>query len=181
MFKHQNRSELNKALRIGYLKLKKQYGDDAVQEEAAEIWKLTSEEQQRLSETGDKNLSTAFVDALSKLFAKWRNKFSNEQNDWVATHILQGAELLTTISDGNADQFLTDITPVRLRIRKLTPRECGRLQDVDDEQIDILESSGLSNSAMYKLYGNSITVNVLTCIFESLFYPPEPEGQLTLF
>ena len=69
MFKHQNRSELNKALRIGYLKLKKQYGDDAVQEEAAEIWKLTSEEQQRLSETGDKNLSTAFVDALSKLFA----------------------------------------------------------------------------------------------------------------
>ena len=181
MFKHQNRSELNKALRIGYLKLKKQYGDDAVQEEAAEIWKLTSEEQQRLSETGDKNLSTAFVDALSKLFAKWRNKFSDEQNDWVATHILQGAELLTTISDGNADQYLTDITPVRLRIRKLTPRETGRLMDLTDEQIDTMYATGISNSAMYKLHGNSIVVNVLTCIFESLFYPPEPEGQLTLF
>jgi len=74
----------------------------------------------------------------------------------------------------------------KFRIRKLTPRECGRLQDVDDKDIDIIENAGLSNSAMYKLYGNSITLSVLFFIFEELFIPLHPKRgkepiQLLLF
>ena len=185
MFKHQHRSRLNKAFRIGYLKMKKRYGDDEVQEEAAEIWKLTSEEQQRLSEEGTQQvLSTAFVDALTDLFGKWRDKFTEEENGWIATHVLQEAEVLTslTIDDKAADQFLTDITPVRLRIRKLTSRECFRLMGLNESEIDTIQATGLSNSAQYKLAGNSIVVDVLTYLFENLFYPPtQLEGQLTLF
>lgn len=70
----------------------------------------------------------------------------------------------------------------KFRIRKLTPRECGRLQDVDDSDIDKIESTGLSNSAMYKLYGNSITVNVLFHLFRKMFIEQENENQqLRLF
>lgn len=68
------------------------------------------------------------------------------------------------------------------RIRKLTPRECFRLQDVDDEDIDKLLNSGISNSRLYCMSGNSITVNVLYHIFRKLFIEKDNENQqLTLF
>lgn len=55
-----------------------------------------------------------------------------------------------------------------MRIRKLTPRECGRLQGLNDREIDLLEASGISNSQLYKLFGNSICVVVLNAIFNNL-------------
>lgn len=55
------------------------------------------------------------------------------------------------------------------RIRKLTPRECFRLMGVDESRIDIIQSTGLSNTQQYKLVGNSIVVNVLEAIFTNLF------------
>lgn len=70
----------------------------------------------------------------------------------------------------------------KFRIRKLTPRECFRLMDVDDADIDKMQASGLSNSAQYKLAGNSIVVNVLYHIFRKMFVETESEqNQLTLF
>lgn len=56
----------------------------------------------------------------------------------------------------------------KLRIRKLTPRECFRLMDVLDSDIDIILNT-VSNSQAYKLAGNSIVVNVLVEIFKKLF------------
>lgn len=76
----------------------------------------------------------------------------------------------------------------KFRIRKLTPREVWRLMDVDDKDIDIVFASGLSNSSLYKLAGNSIVVNVLFHIFRKMFIEPEPDvdknsngTQLSLF
>ena len=70
----------------------------------------------------------------------------------------------------------------KFRIRKLTPRECFRLMDVDDADIDKLQASGLSNSAQYKLAGNSIVVGVLYHIFRKMFVETENENQqLSLF
>lgn len=67
-------------------------------------------------------------------------------------------------------------------IRKLTPRECFRLMDVDDSDIDKIQASGISKSAQYKLAGNSIVVNVLYHIFRKLFIEKENENQqLSLF
>ena len=50
------------------------------------------------------------------------------------------------------------------RIRKLTPKECGRLMGVKDEDIDKM-SVNQSNSKLYHLYGDSIVVDVLMEIF----------------
>lgn len=57
----------------------------------------------------------------------------------------------------------------RVRIRKLTPRECFRLMDVDDCDIDKIQQSGVSKSQQYKLAGNSIVVSCLYHIFRTLF------------
>lgn len=51
-----------------------------------------------------------------------------------------------------------------LRIRKLTPRECGRLMGVKDEDITkILKHQ--SNASLYHLAGDSICIPVLMAIF----------------
>lgn len=75
----------------------------------------------------------------------------------------------------------------KFRIRKLTPRECFRLMGVDDADIDKMQASGLSNSAQYKLAGNSIVVDVLYHIFRKMFIETDTDmrkgeaEQLTLF
>lgn len=53
------------------------------------------------------------------------------------------------------------------RIRKLTPRECWRLQGWKDEQFDKIKE--ISNAQLYKMAGNGIVVNVLEAIFTNLF------------
>lgn len=70
----------------------------------------------------------------------------------------------------------------RLRIRKLTPKECFRLMDVEDKYIDKIQSAGISKSQQYKLAGNSIVVNCMYHIFENLFGNAVPANQqLVLF
>ena len=70
----------------------------------------------------------------------------------------------------------------KLRIRKLTPKECFRLMGVDDVDIDKMQASGLSNSAQYKLAGNSIVVDVLYHLFRKMLIEQQNESQqLTLF
>jgi len=48
------------------------------------------------------------------------------------------------------------------RIRKLTPRECWRLQGFTNEQFDKAKVTGLSDSRLYKMAGNAVTVNVIS-------------------
>ena len=62
---------------------------------------------------------------------------------------------------------ITAIQSNNLRIRKLTPRECGRLMNVKDEDIDKLLKNQ-SNSSAYHLFGDSICTNVLMAIFGEL-------------
>ncbi len=54
------------------------------------------------------------------------------------------------------------------RIRKLTPRECFRLQDFPDSAHDKAKESGVSNSQLYKQAGNSMSVNILEMIFNQI-------------
>lgn len=71
----------------------------------------------------------------------------------------------------------------RYRIRKLTPRECFRLMDVCESDIDKIQASGVSESQQYKMAGNSIVVACMEGIFKNLFSTEEQEleGQLSLF
>lgn len=72
------------------------------------------------------------------------------------------------------------------RIRKLTPRECFRLMDVSEPDIDTLLNAGISNSQLYKLAGNSVVVSCLYHLFRKMFietdmdYTGKPQ-QLNLF
>lgn len=63
------------------------------------------------------------------------------------------------------------------RIRRLTPRECFRLMDVDEPYINSIQAANISNSAQYKLAGNSIVVAVLADIFRKMFINRESETQ----
>lgn len=53
------------------------------------------------------------------------------------------------------------------RIRRLTPRECLRLQGYQDDQIDQM-MEGMSDSQLYKQAGNGVTVNVIEAIGRNL-------------
>ena len=52
-------------------------------------------------------------------------------------------------------------------IRRLTPRECGRLMGVLDEDISKMEEVN-SNTQLYKQFGNSIVVDVMCAMFRNL-------------
>ena len=59
--------------------------------------------------------------------------------------------------DENGDQHIG-------RIRKLTPRECWRLQGFTGEQFDKAAAEGLSDSRLYKMAGNAVTVTVISAV-----------------
>lgn len=89
----------------------------------------------------------------------------------------------------------------KYRIRRLSPKECFRLMGCCEKDIETLTHCGVSESAQYKLAGNSIvsgTGNYTTdedgkrhydgClynIFRKMLLEPESEekqsGQLSLF
>ena len=56
-----------------------------------------------------------------------------------------------------------------IRIRKLTPRETFRLMGFSDEDFDVAQKAGVSNSQLYKQAGNSIVVDVLYYIYRELY------------
>lgn len=62
----------------------------------------------------------------------------------------------------------SDCKEMNIRIRKLTPKECFRLQGFDDSSYEAA-SKVCSNSRLYKQIGNSITVDVLYYIFVELY------------
>ncbi len=55
-----------------------------------------------------------------------------------------------------------------VRIRRLTPRECWRLQGFPDEYFDKAKAAGISDTQLYKTAGNGVTVNVARAIGEKL-------------
>ena len=52
--------------------------------------------------------------------------------------------------------------------RKLTPRECMRLQTIQEYYIDKLLASGISNTQLYKMTGNAWTMKVISHILRKL-------------
>ena len=61
-----------------------------------------------------------------------------------------------------------DLKMPKLKIRKLTPKECWRLMSFTDSDIEKCISIGISNTQLYKQAGNSIVVKVLEGIFRNL-------------
>lgn len=86
-----------------------------------------------------------------------------------------GSQCGTVISDNGISANLVARThgyanshiATQYRIRKLTPRECGRLMGVSDEDIDKMAVVN-SNTQLYKQFGNSIVVDVMCAMFKNL-------------
>lgn len=69
----------------------------------------------------------------------------------------------------NYDHIAEEITSEpKYRIRKLTPLECFRLQAFPDEYHEILSANGISNTQLYKMAGNAVTVSVIDAIGKKL-------------
>lgn len=93
-------------------------------------------------------------------------------------------DIIGTLTTGEENAVVEPLAPIqRCRIRRLTPRECFRLQDVSEEDIDKIQNyeypygkSGkmkhISESQQYKLAGNSIPVACMFYIFKNLFSSP---------
>lgn len=69
-----------------------------------------------------------------------------------------GEPMFTITAQDKHGVLLDDGTEVR--IRKLTPKECFRLQGFPDEYFDKAQAVN-SDSQLYKQAGNSVTVNVI--------------------
>lgn len=86
-----------------------------------------------------------------------------------------GSQCGTVISDNGISANLVAGThgyanshiATQYRIRKLTPRECGRLMGVSDEDIDKMSAVN-SDTQLYKQFGNSIVVDVMCAMFKNL-------------
>ena len=104
---------------------------------------------------------------------------------------MQNDDLLTHCIVARMNRKTGDIE--HFGIRKLTPRECFRLMGVAEQDIDNLFSTDengkrlISNSAMYKLAGNSIVCRgCLSAIYENIFINKylehsDEKGQYLLF
>ena len=98
---------------------------------------------------GGGNLETKIVEPLA----------FDEQNGYIR----QDGTVGTLTTDGSRPKHNNRIIE-NLRIRKITPKECGRLMGVRDKDIDTM-AVNQSNSSQYHLYGDSIVVDVLMAIF----------------
>ena len=175
-------SKFHDDVREVYREHKQVLGIEKTQDECLELFKIVFAEQYKasVSEEDEYQMSPAGLLRLAALFSRWKpdgrllllceytmSKFSKP---------MKREEFV---------EFCKDVTPVAMRIRKLTPAECFRLQDVDDEDIAKIQQSGVSNSKQYCLAGNSITVAPLFYIFKNLFIDTEPKyapgTQLTIF
>ena len=89
---------------------------------------------------------------------------ANESNKRVYADTGKGPTL-TTMGGGHREPkvLVSDV-----KYRKLTPRECFRLQTVPEHHIDTLLNAGISNTQLYKMCGNGWTMKVIRHIFKGI-------------
>jgi len=82
----------------------------------------------------------------------------------------QKSNCLTTVNDFSSYIVQKEKAHVHNAgtIRRLTPRECGRLQTFTEEELDVILNCGVSDSQLYKMLGNGWTVAVIAWILKHL-------------
>ncbi|WP_039068276.1 DNA cytosine methyltransferase [Staphylococcus shinii] len=140
---------------------------DVLEDEVDEKYYLSEEKTKKLTVDFDPNKMIGIREATKQGYAV------AEQGDSVNVSYPTsktrrgrvGKQVAQTLQAGEVNQgvVMNDI-----RIRKLTPLECWRLQGFTDEQFYKAKDSGVSNSQLYKQAGNSVTVNVVDEIVKGL-------------
>lgn len=146
------------------------------------VWEPKAEEVRRVAEEVRRQPCGVSVDKDNNL----RPYRQDKAKSGVAELQTEFAESVgSTLTSARPNNVYGDTFPYR--IRRLTPRECFRLMDVDDEDYDRIKNyvkghrkNGkpmyISESQQYKLAGNSIVVACMEHIFEQLFFP---SGRVT--
>lgn len=128
---------------------------------------------------GDSLGATGAITFNGREYHEGEGLYTNVSKDYIRGG-LDG--MSRSLKSGNMDSGVVQ----NFRIRKLTPRECFRLMDVSEPDIDKLLNAGISNSQLYKLAGNSVVVSCLYHLFRKMFietdmdYTGKPQ-QLSLF
>ena len=180
---------LHKQVRVVYRACRRIYGKEKTQDECLRVFKLVFPEiyMLRNSEEDRAEIPANIVSGISAIFDEW--KPSGELKK-LLDKIKEQMQMPFDWQSDELIQFYEDITPVAMRIRKLTPMETGRLMGMSEEELDIMLNCGISKSSAYKLHGNSIVVDVLYHVFKSLVIDTDspqanaPKGhpiQLTLW
>lgn len=98
----------------------------------------------------------------------WTGSFISPDIDHIERSTTIGSTEPTDIYLKNGEKITSNDDTSHLRIRKLTPLECWRLMDFDDE--DFHKAKAIeSNTQLYAQAGNSIVVNCLVAIFGQMF------------
>jgi len=181
-----HKRDFHKQVRVVYRACRKLYGKEHTQDECLKVFKIVFPELNKLRNSKEERaeIPDKIVSGLCAIFDEWKpsgrlkellDKVKDQMQmpfDWQRKALIQ---------------FYEDITPVAMRIRKLTPRECYRLMNVGENDINTLLGSPLSNSSHYRLAGNSIVVSPMYHMFRKLYVEKDMDiekgkpVQLTLF
>lgn len=177
---------LHNYVRIVYRALRRIYGKEKTQDECLRVFKVIFPllNDLRKSNEPTATISEQTVDDLRDIVLSWKVEKDGQLAALIANVVARLC--VKTWQREDLITFYEDITPVAMRIRKLTPRECFRLMDVEEEDIRTIQSTGISNSAQYKLAGNSIVVSCLYYLFRNMVVnrergKPQQPTELSLF
>ena len=67
----------------------------------------------------------------------------------------------TLVGNAGGGGAKTGLYQIKSNIRRLTPREAGRLQSVPEPILDLMLSSGVSDTQLYRLFGNGWCIEVI--------------------
>ena len=110
-----------------------------------------------------------FTRELTSIMQKLSHETSQEKNLYHLRETTQGIRLLQQALYKIQEVWGSSLHKKQgVRIRKLTEKECWRLQGFTDEQFYKAKDSGVSNSQLYKQAGNAVTVNVVDAITKEL-------------
>ena len=137
---------LHQQVRVIYRACRRLYGKEKTQNECLMVFKVVYPELYRLkkSEEERETLDESVRPSLQRIVKSWHptgrlRQLADRVDNLIGLPFDYGREELIAL--------LEDITPVAMRIRKLTPRECFRLMGVAEKDIDTIQSSSVSKSA----------------------------------
>lgn len=176
--------DFHRRCRVIYRACRRLYGIEKVQDECLRVFKVLFPIQYRAKNGEDVSFTEKDINRIEKIFVSWNAVTFSELDILLGTIV---SEMRKERTREEIIEFCDDVMVVIMRIRKLTPREAGRLMDCDEKTLDVMLNCGVSKSALYKLFGNSIVQSCLFHIFRKLFIEREPDMvkgehvQLSLF
>lgn len=67
----------------------------------------------------------------------------------------------TLVGNAGGGGAKTGLYQIKSNIRRLTPREAGRLQSVPEPILDLMLNSGVSDTQLYRMFGNGWNIEVI--------------------